>query len=327
MLSSLSGSWLWQNWHQAAVMLLIALVAINFLTAFVWPALKLKVSLREVLHQLGKIKASAVNGAVDLAEVQSQAMTGARMAHLWSQYAHCLHVPWDEAAASGLVPRQQNRVKVLSGLFFSEMKAKSDGSAVDLSDIEKKVANDPRLSSLWAEYSEALDNLHKTPEPVNTRARRWRASALAETFFSEYALVDSPLKSDFYKHVPGILTGLGIIGTFAGLIVGLIHFDVSKTESMQIQLGVLVQTVGQAFFVSASAIALAMLFTWVEKTMLTARYLQVEELQHFIDGLFEAGSGQESLERLVVATEAQVAVMQDMLSELRKSSHYLAAMR
>lgn len=327
MLASLSGSWIGQNWHLAAVLLLISLVAINFLLFFVRPGLMLKANLRQVLQQLEKIKAGAVNGAVDLSEIQSQAMAGGRMAHLWSQYSHCLHVPWDEVAASGLAPGQQNRVKVLSGLFFTEMKAKYGGSAVDLVDIEKKVANDPRLSSLWAEYSEALDNLHKTPEPVNTRARRWRASALAETFFSEYALVDSPLQSDFYKHVPGILTGLGIIGTFAGLIVGLIHFDVSKPETMQIQLGLLVQAVGQAFFVSASAITLAMLFTWMEKTLLTARYLQVEELQHFIDGLFQAGSGQENLERLVVATEAQVALMQDMLSELRKSSHYLAALR
>ena len=137
----------------------------------------------------------------------------------------------------------------------------------------------------------------------------------------------SPLRSDFYKHVPGILTGLGIIGTFSGLINGLIHFDVSDPTTTQAQLSLLVQTVGQAFFVSALAIALAMLFTWVEKALLSARYSQVESLQHLIDSLFEASSGQENLERLVVATEAQVALMQDVLEELRKTSSHLAAMK
>jgi hypothetical protein len=88
-----------------------------------------------------------------------------------------------------------------------------------------------------------------------------------------------------------------------------------------------VQSVGNAFFVSALAIALAMVFTWVEKALLSARYAQVESLQHMIDSLFEAGSGQENLERLVVATEAQVAVMQDMLDELRKTTSYLASMK
>ena len=84
---------------------------------------------------------------------------------------------------------------------------------------------------------------------------------------------------------------------------------------------------GQAFFVSALAIALAMLFTWVEKALLSARYSQVESLQHLIDSLFEASSGQENLERLVVATEAQVALMQDVLEELRKTSSHLVAMK
>jgi hypothetical protein len=127
--------------------------------------------------------------------------------------------------------------------------------------------------------------------------------------------------------VRGILSGLGIIGTFSGLISGLIHFDVSDPATTQAQLSLLVQTVGQAFFVSALAITLAMLFTWVEKALLSARYSQVERLQHLIDSLFEAGSGQENLERLVVATEAQVALMQDVLTEMRKTSSYLAAMK
>jgi len=309
------------------VLSLIALIALNFLSRFVTPALQLKGRLARVLAKLEALKAGAKNGAVDLDKLESEVMTEPRMAHLWAQYAHFLHVPWDDVQADRMVSGPQNRVRVLSELFFNAMKAKSGGVVVDLSDIESKVADDPQLSSLWADYSDALDKRNELPDPVSSRERRWRASALAETFFSDYALVDSPLRSDFYKHVPGILTGLGIIGTFSGLINGLIHFDVSDPATTQAQLSLLVQTVGQAFFVSALAITLAMLFTWVEKALLSARYSQVESLQHQIDSLFEAGSGQENLERLVVATKAQVAVMQDVLAELRKTSAYLAAMK
>lgn len=45
-----------------------------------------------------------------------------------------------------------------------------------------------------------------------------RATVPAETFFTEQALVDTPLRTEFFKHVPGILTGIGIIGTFYGLL-------------------------------------------------------------------------------------------------------------
>jgi hypothetical protein len=326
-MTSLTQTWFWQQWHLMLVLGLITLIALNFLSRFVLPALQLKDRLAEALSKLAALKASASNGAIDLDKLESEVMTEPRMAHLWAQYAHCLHVPWDDVQAGQGPTGPQSRVRVLSELFFNAMKAKSGGAVVDLTDIESKVAGDPQLSSLWAEYSEALDKRNDLPDPASSRARRWRASALAETFFSDYALVDSPLRSDFYKHVPGILTGLGIIGTFSGLINGLIHFDVSDPATTQAQLSLLVQTVGQAFFVSALAIALAMLFTWVEKAMLSARYGQVENLQHLIDSLFEAGSGQENLERLVVATEAQVALMQDVLAELRKTTTYMAAMK
>ena len=323
-MTSLTQSWIWQQWHLVLVLGLIALIALNFLIRFVLPALELKVQLAQVLLKLESLKANVKNGAIDLHQLEIEVMTAPRLAHLWTQYNRCLLVPWDDGRTRSVNNEPQHRVRVLSELFFNAMKAKSGGTMVDLANIESEVEGDPQLSSLWAEYSEALDKRNKLPDPVSNKARRWRASALAETFFSDYALVDSPLRSDFYKHVPGILTGLGIIGTFSGLINGLVHFDVSDPTSTQAQLSLLVQTVGQAFFVSALAIALAMLFTWSEKALLSGRYGQVEKLQQLIDSLFEAGSGQENLERLVVATEAQVALMQDLLEEMRKTSSLLS---
>jgi hypothetical protein len=316
-MQSIQHTGFWEQWQLLFVLALIAAVALNFALKFVRSALELRVTLDEAIEGLCSLKAQAADGAIALDEVQAQVMHSPRMRHLWAQYTHCLHVPWDQTAAASRGARSASRVQVLSEMFFTAMKAKSGGTVVDMSTIEQQVANDPHLSDLWAQYSQALDTLGQDPEPAPTRARRWRASALAETFFSEHALVDSPLRSDFYKHIPGILTGLGIIGTFSGLIMGLVHFDVSNPENTQAQLSILVQTVGQAFFVSALAISLAMLFTWIEKALLTARYAQVETLQNLLDSMFEAGSGQENLERLVVATEAQVTLLSDLLDAIR----------
>jgi hypothetical protein len=319
-MQSIQHTGFWDQWQLLFVLALIAAVASNFAFQFVRAGLELRITLDEAIDGLRRLKAQATDGAIALEEVQSQVMHSPRMAHLWSQYTHCLHVPWDQTALASNGARSASRVQVLSEMFFAAMKAKSGGTVVDMSNIEQQVANDPHLSDLWAQYSQALDTLGQEPEPTPTRARRWRASALSETFFSEHALVDSPLRSDFYKHLPGILTGLGIIGTFSGLIMGLVHFDVSNPESTQAQLSVLVQTVGQAFFVSALAISLAMLFTWIEKALLTARYAQVEILQNLLDSMFEAGSGQENLERLVVATEAQVTMLSDLLDAMRSAA-------
>lgn len=170
-------------------------------------------------------------------------------------------------------------------------------------DLRERVAQEalarPVFAHVWEEYAQTL---HPQAADGGTR---WRATALAEVFFTDQALVDTPLKTEYYKHLPGILTGLGIIGTFTGLIIGLTQFDVSLDPGQaQGQLRALINAVGHAFVVSAIAITLAMLFTWIEKSLVTARYRQVEQLRQLIDGLFDVGADVEYLERLVHAAEA-----------------------
>lgn len=191
------------------------------------------------------------------------------------------------------------------------------GDIVELSEIESRVMAAPTLKHLWREYCKTLHSQTEDDELGQRRIVRWRATALAETFFTEQAIVESRLNTEFYKHVPGVLTGLGIIGTFLGLIRGLISFDVSLDPTKaQEQLRNLVNSVGHAFFVSALAIGLAMLITWVEKSLVTARCRQVEELRELIDSLFKGGAGEEYLEKLVASSEnaaTQSAQIKDAL--------------
>lgn len=188
--------------------------------------------------------------------------------------------------------------------------------------ISREVMAVPRLASLWREYTHTL---HGVADPRNPKTIvAWRATTLAEDFFTERALVDSPLKTEFYKHLPGILTGIGIIGTFTGLISGLNQFEVSSnTEAVRLGLRALIQGVGQAFEVSAAAIGLAMLITWTEKSIVTRCYRQVEKLTQLIDSLFEAGVEEEYLARLVRASEASAVqasrLQQAIVGELRQS--------
>jgi hypothetical protein len=199
---------------------------------------------------------------------------------------------------------------------------RAEGGMADPQAIGRDIMNAPPLAHLWREYAQTL-------HPTRTEAGpRWRATALAENFLTEQALVDTPMRAEFYKHLPGILTGIGILGTFSGLIVGLTHFEVSaSTDVVRGSLKELIQGVGHAFKISAVAIGLAMLLTWVEKSLVVARYRQVERLNQLIDSLFDTGIGEEYLARLVEAGEgaskqaAQQAAQlrQAMVAELRQA--------
>lgn len=168
---------------------------------------------------------------------------------------------------------------------------------------------------VWVEYAQTLHPQNQDGHGETC----WRATALADTFFTDQALIDTPLNTEYYKHLPGIMTGLGIIGTFTGLISGLANFDVSIDPSQaQTQLRTLINTVGHAFVVSAIAIALAMIFTWAEKSIVTACYRLAEHIRQEIDSLFETGADVEYLERLVVAAETSakdVLHIKDTLAE------------
>jgi len=192
-----------------------------------------------------------------------------------------------------------------------------DGNIVELEEIKSGAMSAPDLSRLWREYAKTLHPQHEVADNGLSHIVRWRATALADSFFSEQAIVDTRLKTEYYKHVPGILTGLGIIGTFMGLIIGLGRFKVPKDLTLvQEQLGQLLASVGSAFYVSAAAIALAMLFTWIEKSLVAARYRQVEQLRECVDHMFKSGAGEEYLARVAVAAEnsaTQAAQLKDAL--------------
>lgn len=185
-----------------------------------------------------------------------------------------------------------------------EIKLRLSGAPiVDLDEIQAVMVTD-ELKHLWSEYAETLHPQKKPDESGQLKIIRYRATAMAEVFFSEQALVETPLKTAFYKHLPGILTGLGIIGTFSGLIYGLNEFQVTDDpNAVKASLGTLIRGVGHAFIVSAIAIGLAMLCTWWTNRELTLRYKQVEELCQLIDSFFDAGAGEEYLARLVEASE------------------------
>ncbi len=206
---------------------------------------------------------------------------------------------------------------------LKDIRSDVKGPIVDLNAIADKAMRSPALAHLWSEYAKTLHPQSKEGADGQVRIIKWRSTTLAETFFSEQAVVDTRLKTEFYKHLPGILTGLGIIGTFTGLIFGLIEFNVSlDPKEAQDQLRNLVNSVGHAFIISGAAICLAMLFTWIEKSLVTSSYRQVEQLRSLIDSMFEVGAGEEYLERLVVASEnssTQAAHIKDLLvAELKE---------
>ncbi|MCW2486529.1 anti-phage defense ZorAB system ZorA [Candidatus Symbiopectobacterium sp. NZEC127] len=173
-----------------------------------------------------------------------------------------------------------------------------------------------RLRHLWKQYRETLHAQHEDQDGQR-HVSAIRSTIPAETFFNNQCVVDSYLGVEFFKHLPGIFTGLGIIGTFGGIIEGLGQFQVSEDAvAVRQSLESLMHSVGHAFLISGCAIALAMIFTILEKFLVASLYRKTEDISNTIDSHFEAGAGEEYLSRLVDASEAsasQAKILKDAL--------------
>jgi hypothetical protein len=187
-----------------------------------------------------------------------------------------------------------------------------------LASLAKTFARNKKLKHLWSEFAETL---HKQEETKNgiTRICAVRSTLPSETYFNSQYVIDGYVRLEFFRHLPGILTGIGIIGTFWGLIGGLQEFQkglAADPNAMTPAISSLLKEVSTAFKVSATAIALAMAATALEKLMITSLYQLIEEIAQQIDERFAAGAGEEYLARLVSASEdsaSQAKILKDSL--------------
>lgn len=176
------------------------------------------------------------------------------------------------------------------------------------------------LKHAWSEFAESL---HPQTELIGSEEKivKIRATAPSASYFSEQQLVDIPLNTEFFKHLPGILTGVGIIGTFYGLMIGLNHFDPSTPEQVSSSVNNLLRDVLYAFLGSAFAIAFSILVTWLEKFYLAKCYKHLEKFTAALDSLYDSGVGEEYLASLVKssnesATQAR-QLKESLVTDLR----------
>ncbi|MDX2308752.1 MAG: MotA/TolQ/ExbB proton channel family protein [Hyphomicrobium sp.] len=174
---------------------------------------------------------------------------------------------------------------------------------------------DERFAHLWDEYCDTLHRPNDGLDPLTgaVRSGRHRATVPAEVIFNSLSVFEGRIHAEFFKHMPGLLTGLGIIGTFIGLINGL---GAASSADGGLNTVKLIGAVREAFYVSAAAIILAMVVTAFEKYYVAGFHRAVEQLCESIDKLYTAGAGEEYLARLVHASEesaSQSAMLKDAL--------------
>lgn len=150
---------------------------------------------------------------------------------------------------------------------------------------EQEIEDDANLTQVWKEYkstfTEALGSV-KTDE-------------YAADFFNPKSLLFDGANLSLVSAGPNILTGLGVLGTFTGLTMGISDFDTDTAETIKASIQMLLSGMGSAFATSIWGMLLSLVLTYVEKSRLNRLSLSVHALNSFLDKKYKLTRHEERL--------------------------------
>ena len=181
-----------------------------------------------------------------------------------------------------------------------------------LNDLEETFErNDEFFKKAWQEFKESLITpgrrkvVYKTDE--------------ASLFFSEERLLEQHLNLRFWNSVSALLVGLGILGTFVGLVWGLIPFsgiDFTQTEQIQNAIRELLSGVSTAFVTSVWGMLASLLFNGLEKWGIGRVSRAIADLQRALDLPFTLKTQAEIAEKQKDELEQQTAALKSFSTDL-----------
>lgn len=115
----------------------------------------------------------------------------------------------------------------------------------------------------------------------------WEASFTGEQSYyqcdiSEYIheeLIDDIGNSSFNEFVSNAMTGLGIFGTFVGLVVGLHAFDATSAESLTNSISPLIEGIKVAFYTSIFGVVLSLVYGTFYRSYMAEVYAALHEFE------------------------------------------------
>ena len=135
-------------------------------------------------------------------------------------------------------------------------------------------------------------------------------------------LVDKVMHRNELNQVPGMLTGLGILGTFIGLSLGLQNFNTGTTAQMTESIEPLMNGIKVAFHTSIYGMVFSLTYNTVYKKKLYEAECAVEEFTSVFKKFVLPDTANDGMNELISLQKEQLGAMdnmyEDIASELNK---------
>jgi hypothetical protein len=166
---------------------------------------------------------------------------------------------WMAVEALKLRHSRRNILGFLNGVQVASAEERADGLRIERIDTMRgKVRQSGQETKEW--WSSVEGCLQRYVR--NDGQERWYISSVARDLFP-YEELFADYNEASHQAVPGLLTALGLLGTFVALLIGLAHLE--YTDTAVTGLKELINALSGKFFTSVLALAASVLFVIVER--------------------------------------------------------------
>ena len=179
--------------------------------------------------------------------------------------------------------------------------------------LTEQTAQDSTIGTLWRQFDQTLIE-HERQQKLYLSS-----TCDAACFFNPSTLAPGLADSRLLAAVPGFLTALGVIGTFAGLQLGLSGLNISgnvSVEQMKAGVSEIINGARFAFLTSVWGVTLSVIFNLTEKSIERLVRRRITHLQYAIDALFTRISAEEQLERIANDSEQTRRSLQELAEKI-----------
>lgn len=156
-------------------------------------------------------------------------------------------------------------------------------------DIFNSALENKRYGRLWREFDESLVHVPQKDRLCNTLD--------AAHFFNTQSISRGLTENRLLSAVPGFLTAIGVIGTFAGLQMGLSELNVTSDDFAELKSGieVLIGGASIAFMTSVWGVFTSVTFNFFEKMLERGVRSSISDFQKKVDYLYPRITAEQSL--------------------------------
>ena len=186
--------------------------------------------------------------------------------------------------------------------------------------LRLKFVHNNELAEAWQEFEDSLITRNYNEKQIVYK------TAEASFFFSEERLLEQYLNIRFWNNVPALLVGLGILGTFVGLVWGLKSFsgiDDFTSAEMEKAIKELLPGVSTAFVTSVWGMFASLFFNGLEKWCIGRVSRAIANLQRELDRLFTLTTQEEisfrQEDELAQQTQALKSFSTDLANNIKSA--------